>query len=53
MKKVAEIKPTSYLDYLKLKIKIVWTREIIPQYCASLIESMPDSFQAKGCQTKY
>ena len=54
--KVAEMKPTSYED-LKEKIKVVWVQHITPEYCATLIHSMPRRLaaviKAKGQQLKY
>ena len=55
-KKIAQHKPTSHANMIEA-IKQVWTQEITPQYCAALIDSMPQRLQAvvdaKGRATKY
>lgn len=54
--KVAALKPTSKEDLVQ-KIKNVWTTLITPEYCASLVNSMPRRIQAclasGGQHTKY
>lgn len=55
-RKVAGRKPTSEAS-LKKEIKSVWTTEITPDYCNSLVSSMPDRIKAvlanKGGHIKY
>jgi transposase len=55
-KKVMLLKPTSRQD-LQEKIKTVWEHHITPEYCHSLIESMPSRIlavlAAKGGNTRY
>ena len=55
-KKVAELKPTSEAT-LREAIKTAWTTTISPEYCRSLVDSMPDRIKAvlanKGGYTKY
>ena len=55
-KKVSAKKPSSVTD-LKQKIQEVWSTEISPAYCCSLVDSMPVRIaavvKAKGLHTKY
>lgn len=55
-RKVAALHPTSLPD-LKEKLKLVWTEQISPEYCARLVESMPrriaSVIAAHGQSTKY
>jgi hypothetical protein len=55
-RRVAAHKPTSEAQ-LKAIIKEVWVREISPDYCKSLVRSMPDRIMSvirnKGFPTKY
>jgi transposase len=54
--KVAAHHPTSEMD-LRRVLKLVWTTEITPDYCKSLVHSMPGRIEAviknKGFPTKY
>lgn len=54
--RVAEMNPTS-VDDLREKIKIAWTQYITPEYCATLVSSMPRRLravlQARGQHVKY
>jgi hypothetical protein len=55
-RKVAEQNPTSAED-LKKKILQVWTTQITPEYCKTLVHSMPRRITAvlqnRGQPTKY
>jgi len=55
-KKVSEKHPSS-LDALQPAIKEVWVRDITPDYCCKLINSLPRRLQEviknKGDNTKY
>ena len=54
--KVAEKQPSN-AEALRMAIKEVWVKEIMPEYCESLVHSMPRRLQAvikvKGGHTKY
>lgn len=53
---VASMRPTS-LEHLKDCIKLAWTTKITPEYCSSLVHSMPrrmaEVIKQKGYQTHY
>ena len=55
-KKVNELKPTSQQDLID-KLQLVWVQQVTPEYCLSLVESMPSRIravlEAKGSTTKY
>ena len=55
-RKVAAHRPTSEIDLVKV-LKQVWTTEITPEYCKTLVNSMPNHIKAvldnKGYPTKY
>jgi len=55
-KKVLEKHP-SRLDALQTAIKEVWVRDIAPDYCCKLVDSMPRRLQEviknKGSHTNY